>query len=122
MEQTKKFFMQTIQVHSLFIILHKIFSFTNHISMKRNSIICITKGACSAVSGKLITKHITVHKFWHPLMLLISMLVVFASCRPANEVTITGKVANPVGQTVEIYYFKNLVGSEMENIEVPLDV
>jgi len=90
--------------------------------MKRNSIICNTKGACSTVSGKLITKHITVPKFWHSLMLLISMLVVFASCKPANEVTITGKVANPVGQTVEIYYFKNLVGSEMENIEVPLDV
>lgn len=54
-------------------------------------------------------------------MLFVWVLFVMASCKPKpEEITISGTINNPTGETVEVFYVKHLVGSELERVEVPL--
>ncbi len=53
------------------------------------------------------------------VFLLVAFLLM--ACGRPDSVTITGQVNNPDGETVEVFYFKNLATNERESVEVTLD-
>lgn len=75
------------------------------------------RGHLIAAASRYLANYLHL-KTW---MLFVSVLFVMASCKPKpQEITISGTINNPTGQTVEVFYVKHLVGNELERVEVPL--